>query len=87
MVSLEQFAEIIGVDILLRRYAGQNGRWMAQLDRAEVKGDGVLIGSYGNDSSPSAAIADYCRQIAGKTIFVTSGSQGRQTFNVPKDLQ
>jgi hypothetical protein len=87
MTSLEQFAEIIGVDIVVRRYAGQNGRWTAQLEHAEVMSGGCLSAAYGDAKEVQGAIRDYCTQIAGKRIAVSALGERRQEFNVPKDLQ
>lgn len=85
-VTLEQFAEIIGVDIELRRYAGQNGRWSAQLERTEVKDGGCLVGAYGDGASPQSAMANYATRLAGQRIVVNAYSDNRREFNVPEDL-
>jgi hypothetical protein len=87
MVSLEQFAEIIGVDIVVRRYAGQEGRWTAQLEHTDVLQGGCLVAEFGNGATGDTAMREYAKTIAGKRIAVNGISDRRQEFNVPKDLQ
>ena len=86
-IKFEDFAEIIGVEIELRRFPLQNGRWMCQFKNTEVKGKGVLIGVHGNDTTPDGAMAAYAREIEGTTIVVGAYTGQRKEFNVPNKLE
>jgi len=86
-MNIFEFADVIGAELELTRYSNQNGRWSAGFRGAEVKGDGVLIGSHGNGKTPEDAIVDYVDEICGKTlVFNAYSSRDRREFNVPQDL-
>lgn len=86
-ITLEAFTEIIGTSIILRRYAGQGGRWVADINGAYIK-DGVKLVSWdGSGNNPEAAMRDYAKKIQGKSLVLNAFlPDQRREFNVPKDL-
>lgn len=86
MSSLDAFADLIGHEIEMTRYPGQNGRWSCSIRYAEVMERGMLGGLYGNGKTPEKAMADYARQIAGKRIAINAGTSRRKEYDVPADL-
>lgn len=82
-----QVADLINEDIMIIRYANQDGRFAASFDDGEIKGDGVLISCYGEGKSPMEALYNYCQQIATKTIVFNSHSkERRKEFKMPETL-
>ena len=86
-MNIEDYADCINVEIVVRRYDNQNNRWIAEFDHCEVKGDGVLIGTHGNGSTPQEAVQAYIDQIRGKCIVLNAGSVRRREFIVPTNLR
>lgn len=84
-MTLYELAEVMDAELVCRRYPKQNGRWMAELEYAEVKGDGVLISAYGNGDTPQAAMSDYLKHIRGQ-VLVRYATSKRTEFHVPNDL-
>jgi hypothetical protein len=86
-MKLADYCDAINADLILRRYSAQNGRWTASFDRCEVKEGHMLSSEYGNADTPEAAMADYCKKIAGKRIAFNVGSVHRREFDVPIQLE
>lgn len=85
-MDIQEYADAINLELDLKYYPNQKGRWIASFSDTEVKGDGVLIGEYGNGASPVYAISDYIEKIAGKTIVVRANGDERREFVVPDSL-
>jgi hypothetical protein len=85
-INLFTFLDTINCNLELRRYANQNGRWLAQIERAELKEGHILSGSYGTGKNPEQAIEDYVQRIKGKLLVINAASDERKEFKVPKTL-
>jgi len=85
-MTIEEYADILNVDLIIRRYCNQDNRYMAKIENAEVMQDGCLIGMYGNGKTAFDAINDYVKQIRGKRIAIDSYTPKRGEFDVPKNL-
>jgi hypothetical protein len=90
-MNIDEFADIIMSDIVLRRYCNQSNRWTARFEGAEVKEEKssvMLTGEYGNAKTPQGAIADYVENIKGKIlIFNAMSKKDRREYGVPTDLK
>jgi hypothetical protein len=64
-------------------------RFYAHFKRAEVRqGEGGLLGLSGDGPTPSASVADYCRQLEGRLLIVNAFSgDERREIQVPNDLK
>jgi len=85
--TIEKFAEknSLTMEVHERRKAiGDADRFYAHFKGVEVKGDGVLIGSFGNGRTPEEAISDYAREINLKTIIIDSMNKNRREIQVPR---
>lgn len=85
-VNLFAFLDTIDCDLELRRYANQSGRWLAQIEHAELKEGCTLSGNYGTGKNPEQAIEDYVQQIKGKLLVINAASDRRKEFKVPDSL-
>lgn len=85
MIIME-YADAINQQLEIRYYPNQGVRFSAQFARCEIKGDGVLIGAYGDGCTPQNALDDYVKQIAGKTIIFNASTPNRREFMVPTTL-
>lgn len=84
--TIEQFAEMHGLTMEIRERSKDlwgNGRFIASFEHCEEKGDGVLIGAYGNGNTEEEAIEDYGRRISGKMIVLNASTQVRKEMRVP----
>ena len=82
------FLDCMNVELDLKRYPNQNGRWIAQINDAETKDGCILSGEYGNAKNPKDAINDYIRNIVGKTIVVCSTIETmRREFVCPMSIE
>ncbi len=100
-MNIEELGDIIKTDLIIRRYANQNNRYMCQFEHAETKvneRDSILTGTYGNGDSPEDAIYKYVDKIRGLFLVVNamgdnvvmktySTPSSRNVFGVPDDLQ
>lgn len=50
---------------------------------AEIAAGGILQGAHGNGATPEAAIRDYKRNIAGRTLVVDAMKLSRREIQVP----
>ena len=88
-MTLTEFADILGVDIEITRFANQNERWIARFKRVETKvhrSDSVMTGTYGNADSPYSAMEDYVQKIRGKWLVIDAMGENRREFGVPGNL-
>lgn len=85
-MTLEEFADIINVDINLTRYANQDNRWCASFESAEIMRGGCLLSTYGDGTTPQEAISEYTEIIAGQKIAVGAYTDNRREYTVPKNI-
>ena len=88
-MTLMELADFLDLDLIIRRYANQKGRFTAQLEHVEVKDtkESIMLGSgYGNGISPEEAIEDYVENIKGKWFIVDAIKLTRKEYKVPDDL-
>ena len=87
MITLYDLSDIIRENMIIRRYAGQGGRWTAHFEHAEVKEGAILSSEYGNADSPAAALADYARKIEGKLlVFNAFNKDDCREISVPAEV-
>ena len=84
--TIEQFADLHDLTMLIRerpKDLWRHGRFWASFEDCEEKGDGTLIGTYGNGDSEAEAIADYGEKISGKTLVIGAYTTDRKELLVP----
>lgn len=86
-MKLNELADVIGVDIVLRRYNNQDERWTAKFEHAEIGKNGCLISTYGGGVSPQEALDNYVNQIRGELLVLNAYGKDRKEFNVPLNLE
>lgn len=88
-MNIEEFADVIGADLIIRRYANQDNRYMAEFEHCETteKDSPVLAGEYGNGKTAHMAVLDYVQKIKGKILVFNAYSKDRKEFNAPKNLE
>lgn len=89
-MNLFELSDIAGAKIIVERYDNQGRRWSAQLEGAEIKNhkeSGILAGSYGDGLNPQEAMEDYVKQIRGKHLVISAGSDLRREFGIPLTLE
>ncbi len=82
-MDIEQYADIIGSDIVITRYANQDGRYTASFENCEIMDGGLLLGEYGNSYTALGAINDYTGKISKKRIVFNAMKENRVEYNVP----
>lgn len=85
-MTIEEFADVIQTDLLIRRYSNQQNRYTCCFERSEVKISGGLLGAHGNGKSVALAISDYIDQIRGQCLVIGAYSKERREFGVPESL-
>ena len=89
-VSLFLIADLIGADLIVRRYANQKSRWMVTFEHGDTKDsvdDPLLTGTTGNGTTPFDALRDYAERIAGKILVLNGGDEKRRReFAMPLAL-
>jgi hypothetical protein len=86
LVTIEEFADFIGADLIIRRYANQNNRYTARFENLEVKhnqDDTILSSAHGNGSTPEMAIKEYIYEIKGMWAVLNAGRSSRKEFGIP----
>lgn len=86
-MTLAQFAEREGLSLLVSERplpVGSPDRYYARFERCEEKGDGVLIGTYGNGHVPASAADDYARKISLKRLVFNAYGDDRREIDVPR---
>ncbi len=86
-MTIEEFADSHHLTMVVRERrlpVGNPSRYYASFEAAEVKGDGVLIGTYGNGSTPEEAIANYANEITLKTLVLDAMNDDRREIPVPR---
>jgi hypothetical protein len=88
-MNIEELSDLMGEDLVIRRYAGQNNRYMAHFEHSDTKDDSDdpgLCGSYGNGKSPDEAIEDYVKKIRGKLLIINAWGENRREYYIPPIL-
>jgi len=88
-VNIQEYADVLNLELTLTRYANQNNRWMAKFERTDTKRDAedcLLTGTYGNGVDPESAIGDYVDKIRGKILVHHGNSDKEQRWLVPMSL-
>lgn len=86
-MTIEEFAEKHNLTMqITERNAKENdpARYYARFKRSDIKGDGVLIGSYGDGATPEDAIRDYARTINLKTLVIDGNTDTHREIKVPR---
>ena len=89
-MNIEEYADILNIQLRITYYPNQNGRWTASFEGVETKADassGILDSTYGNAESPDEAINDYVEKIRGRLLVINAtGGDKRREFIVPATL-
>jgi hypothetical protein len=87
-VELYDFLDIINCDLVLRRYANKEGRWMANIPNSDILESGILNGAYGDGTTPEEAIYDYISEIKGGLLVIHAGKpELRKEYAVPTNIK
>lgn len=87
-MTLEDYMDAINVGLVVRRYANQSNRWMAEFEDCEIMEDGCLRSGYGDGHSASEAISAYIDNIRGRRIVINAtGGVRRREFDVPRSIE
>ena len=86
-MKIEELADIIQTDLIIRLYSGQHKRYCANFEYAEIKDGVCLVGVHGNATTPAGAIQEYIDRIKGKTLVVHADDRiKRIEINIPETL-
>lgn len=58
-------------------------RYYASFEHCEVKGDGVLIGEFGNGETPEEAMENYAKRISNKRLVLLIPGKDRFELKAP----
>lgn len=86
-MKLGQFADIIGKDLNIKRYANQKKQFTCSFDSSDVLEGRVFHKVYGNGDSIESAIADYVQQVRGKKLVFNAMKEDSMECNVPETLE
>ena len=86
-MNILEYADVINCNIIITYCHNQKSRFSADFESAEIKGNSVLIGEYGNGNTPNEAINNYLDKIKGKTIVLQAGTDYRREFLVPDYIE
>jgi hypothetical protein len=81
-MNILDFADLINKQIIIRYYYNQNKRFTAEFSNSEIKEGNLLIGTYGNGSTPEEAIKNYCEKISNKLIVFNAMSKVREEYQL-----
>lgn len=88
-VNFYDFLDIIGSNLIIKRYNNQNERWTCSIEYGEIKDSkqsSILSGTYGDGKNPKETIYDYINQIQGKLLIIDPVSKDRKEYNIPNNL-
>lgn len=88
-MSIEQFADANDLEMVIhersKKYCSSNEmRFYARFDKAEIGGDGMLRGAYGNGSTPEKAIEEYAQVISEEFLIISANQSDRREIRVPR---
>lgn len=87
VMTLQEFAEKhdLVMEIHERPTAlDSTSRYYAHFKHADIDGDGVLIGAYGNGETEYVAMRDYAKRIELTRLVIDAGTPNRRQINVPR---
>ena len=90
MGTIEGFAEKydLEMEVCERRVPlGNENRFYASFKGSEEKGNGVLIGTYGNGATHEEAIANYAKAISMKTLVFDAYTDDRTCTTISSSAQ
>jgi hypothetical protein len=86
-VNLGEYADVVGRELIVMRYPGQDGRWCCHFSGAEIKEGAILTSAHGNGKTPHAAMTDYVSKIRGRTlVFDAWDNAARMVTGCPNSL-
>lgn len=88
-VNFYDFLDIIGSNLIIKRYNNQNERWTCSIEYGEIKDfkeSSIISATYGDGKNPKEAICDYINKIQGKLLVIDPVSKDRKEYNVPNNL-
>lgn len=85
-MTIEEFADVIGQELVVRYYPNQNTRWSCSFALGYIYDGCGYLGAFENGKTPEEAIEKYARRIAGTTIVFHAGIEDRAEFGVPEGL-
>lgn len=89
-MNIEEYADVLNLELEILRYPNQRNRYSAQFKRTETKddpSDPCLTGTYGNGTSPAEAVQNYIDKIKGRLLVVNAtGGNERRQYVVPQEL-
>lgn len=89
-MNIQEYCDTLNLEIVVRYYPNQEGRWCVKFDNCETKDmpDSVgLLGAHGNAKTIHAAMEDYLKKIRGKLLVVNAFSDTkRREYMVPMSL-
>lgn len=88
-MTIEQFADAhnLVMQVNERRLpVGDPARYYARFKQCEIGDSGVLIGEYGDGSTPEEAIDNYADAISLKHIVIGAYTQERREIDAPRLL-
>jgi hypothetical protein len=83
--SIQEFAVANNLRMLVkeRRLPADDAcRFYACFEDCDIKGDGVLIGEFGNGSTPEQAIEAYAKKISLRTLVIHGNTDRERTLSV-----
>lgn len=87
MININEYCDLIGVNLVINYYHNQNNRWCANFDKCEIKQGDLLISTFGDGNSPIEAINEWINKIKGKTMVLRAYDDiNMKEFIVPDDL-
>jgi hypothetical protein len=63
---------------------GEDCRFYAEFEHAEVKDGAILIGRFGDGATVEEALLDYMKKISGQLLIVDAYGPARQEIQVPE---
>lgn len=86
-IDIEKFADRYGLIMEIHERAkliGHTGRYYAHFRDAEVREGSLLIGVFGDGSTPREAITNYAREISLRNLIIDAMGEARREIPVPR---
>lgn len=89
MLTIHQFAQAHGLDIVVRtragaRPTGADDFFYARIDNADIKAGVFLSSTFGNGATPEEACRAYAKEISGQLLVVDACLSTRREIRVPE---
>lgn len=85
-MTISEFSDVANVTIEIRCSPRSSGPWIADIERGEIKGHGVLTSTTGWGKTPSEALEAMIKGIRGKTLVIGAYTDARREIQIPKTL-